>query len=279
MIRLTLILVVLLSLFSCRPKSLEIDVKSAEPKLVAFTHIVPNNIMLVALSKTFSVLDGNTSEDFDSLLVTGATVQIKFDNQVFDFYELSPGIYASFTEAYQVDKDYELIAYYGKDTIRSTTKMLPKIDFKTILPSVEKLAADTNIYLNLKFDDLPNVSNWYLINIYRKQTGAGSMDNVNYFLNGSNALAKSILVSDKEFSGTYSSNLLMNELHHKDSIVVTLSNINEAYFNYLNFKVGGGSVLNQLNIEPVNFPTNITNGYGFFNTHFPDIKYFDLGQF
>ena len=105
------------------------------------------------------------------------------------------------------------------------------------------------------------------------------MDGVNYFLNGSNVLARSILVSDKEFDGTYHNNLLMNELHHKDSIVVTLSNINESYYKYLSFKVGGGSVLNQLNIEPVNYPTNIINGYGFFNTHFPDIRFFDLGQF
>ncbi len=272
-------IVLLLAFASCRPKPIDIKVESAPPKLVAFTHVIPNSAMIVALSKSFSVLEGNTAEDLDSLLISGATVQIRFDNKTFDFFELSPGIYASFSEAYQVNQEYELIAYVDGDTITSKTLMLPKVDFTQILPSVEKLETDTNVYLNLSFNDIPDVSNWYLINIYRKQEGYTGADNVNYFLNGSNVLARSILVSDKEFGGTYQNNLLMSELHHKDSIVVTLSNINEAYYKYLSFKVGGGNVLNQLNIEPVNYPTNIVNGYGFFNTHFPDIRFFDLGQF
>ncbi len=270
----------LFGIISCRPESIDINVKSAEPKLVAFTHIVPNNIMIVALTKSFSVLDGNTIDDLDSLLVSGATVKILFDNKTFDFIEISPGIYASFNEAYQVDQDYEFIAYKDLDTIRSKTKMLPKVSFESILPEVEKLATDTNVYLNLKFADIPNVSNWYMLNFYRKNTSQDTLyDNVNYFDNGSNNLAKTILLSDKEFGDFYEQKIFMPEMYHKDSIVVTLSNISEAYYKYLNFKVGGGNVLNQLNIEPVNFPTNIQNGYGFFNTHFPDIKFFDLGQY
>jgi hypothetical protein len=272
-------IILLLALVSCRPKPIDIDVESAPPKLVAFTHIIPNTVMIVGISKSFSVLEGNSEEDFDSLLISGATVQVKFDNKVFDFFELSPGIYASFSEAYQVNQEYELIVYADGDTISSKTKMLPKVDFTQVTPLVEKLATDTSIYINLAFDDIPDTPNWYLINIYRKQEDFTGADNVNYFLNGSNVLARSILVSDKEFAGTYQNNLLLNELHHKDSIVVTLSNINESYYKYLSFKVGGGNVLNQLNIEPVNYPTNIVNGYGFFNTHFPDIRFFDLGQF
>lgn len=278
MIRFALSLALALVFASCRPKPLDIDVRGAEPKLVAFTHIIPNSAMVVALSKSFSLLEGFTEEDMDSLLVTGATVQIRFDNQVFDFFELSPGIYVSLSEAYEVDQEYELVAWLGKDTIRSKTKMLPKADFKTVEPFVEKLVEDTTIFLNLAFSDIPDTPNWYLINIYRKQETNG-MDGVNYFTNGSNVLARSILVSDKEFEGTWQKNLLMNELHHKDSIVVTLSNISEPYFKYLNFRVGGGNIFNQLNIEPVNYPTNIVNGYGFFNTHFPDIQFFDLGQY
>ena len=271
--------ILLISIISCRPKDIDIEVKAAPPKLVAFTHIVPNNIMLVVLTKSFSVLEGNTADSLETLLISGATVKIKFDNKTFDFYEINPGIYASFNEAYEVNQDYELIAYSGNDTIHSTTKMLPQVNFSSVLPSVEKLTSDTNVYLNLAFEDIPDISNWYLINIYKKQAGANGADGVNYFQNGNNTLAKSILLSDKEFNGTYQNNLLLKELHHKDSIVVTLSNINEDYFKYLSFKIGGGSIFNQLNIEPVDYPTNIINGYGFFNTHFPDIHFFDLGQF
>lgn len=271
--------ILILLLISCQPKPIDIEVTPAEPKLVAFTHVIPNNIMLVALSKSFSVLEGNAEENYTNLLISGATVQITFDNKVFSFYELAPGIYASYSEAYQVDQDYNFIAYIGLDTIRSTTKMLPKINFTSVLPQVEKSATDTNVYIDLSFTDIPNTSNWYLINVYKKQTQTDSADAVNYFNTGSNVLARSILISDKEFNGIYHKKTHFPELNYQDSIVVTLSNINESYYKYLNFKVGGGNVFNQLNIEPVNYPTNIINGYGFFNTHFPDIHFFDLSKF
>jgi hypothetical protein len=266
--------------FSCRPKPIDIEVQSAEPKLVVFTHVVPDNIMLVAVTKSFSALDGNTTDSLQKVLLSGAIVELSIGNQSFSFYELSPGLYASYTAAFQVDQDYHLRVIHGTDTVSSTTKMLPKINFNSVVPTVEKLASDTNVYLNFSFTDNPAVSNWYLINVYKKQTDTVGVDNVNYFENGNNKLARSILISDKEFSGTYQSNIHFSELNAKDSIVVTLSNINEAYFNYLGYQVGNsGNVLNALNLEPISYPTNIINGYGFFNTHFPDIKFFDLGEY
>lgn len=269
----------LILLSSCRPKNIDINVKAAESKLVVFTHVIPNNIMIVALTKSFSVLDGNTTEDFSKLLITGATVQMKFNGETFNFYELNPGIYASFEKAFQVNENYELFACYGKDTIHSFTKMLPKIDFNSITPIIEKNSTDTNVFINYSFNDIKGIDNWYLINVYKKLQNSNSTDIVNYFNNGANALVKSILISDKEFDETYENKEKLDQLKHNDSIVVTLSNINETYFNYLHQKNGTGSVFTQLNIEPITYASNIINGYGFFNAHFPHINYFDLGKY
>jgi hypothetical protein len=266
-------------LASCRPKNIDINVKAAESKLVVFTHVIPNNIMIVALTKSFSVLDGNTTEDFSKLLVSGATVQMKFNGETFNFYELNPGIYASFEKAFQVNENYELFACYGKDTIHSFTKMLPKIDFNKITPIVDKNTSDTTVYIDYSFNDIKGIDNWYLINIYKKIQNSNSADMVNYFKNGENSLIKSILISDKEFGDTYESKDKLDNLKYNDSIVVTLSNINETYFNYLNQKNGTGSVFTQLNIEPITYASNIINGYGFFNAHFPHINYFDIGKY
>ena len=266
-------------LTSCRPKNIDINVKAAESKLVVFTHVVPDNIMIVALTKSFSVLDGNTTEDFSKLLISGATVQIKFNGDTFNFYELNPGIYVSFEKAFQVNENYELFACYGKDTIHSYTKMLPKIDFKSIVPIVEKNISDTTVYINYSFNDIKGIDNWYLINVYKKLQNSNSIDFVNYFNNGANALIKTILISDKEFGDQYQSKDKLDHLKYNDSIVVTLSNINETYFNYLHQKNGTGSVFSQLNIEPITYSSNIINGYGFFNAHFPHVNYFDLGKY
>ena len=269
----------LLIITSCRPKNIDINVKAADSKLVVFTHVIPNNIMIVALSKSFSVLDGNTTEDFSKLLISGATVKMKFNGETFDFYELNPGIYASFEKAFQVNENYELFACFGKDTIHSFTKMLPKIDFNSIVPIIEKNSSDTTTYINYSFNDIEDIDNWYLINIYKKLKNNNSTDFVNYFSNGRNALVKTILISDKEFGNTYQNKEKLEHINPKDSIVITLSNINELYFNYLHQKNGTGSVFTQLNIEPITYSSNIINGYGFFNTHFPNINYFDLGKY
>lgn len=264
---------------SCRPKNIDINVQSEAPKLVVFTHIIPNNIMLVALSKSFSVLDGNTTEDYTNLLVSGATVQIKFGNKTFEFYEVTSGLYASVEKAFQVNENYELLAYLGNDTIRSTTKMLPKINFKSLTPIITKNDTDTTIAIDFSFNDIPNTDNWYLLNVYKKLSDTTKKDAVNYFKNGTNNLTKTFLISDKEFSGTYHNKLEIKKLYHNDSIVVTLSNINEDYYTFLTKRTETGNVFTALNIEPIEYPSNIKNGYGFFNTHFPDIQFFDLGKY
>jgi len=273
-----LVLVGLMS--SCRPKPIKINVESAPEKLVVFSHVVPDKIMIVSLTHTFSALDGFTEADINSLLVSGAVVQVKFNNETFDFTELAPGIYISYNEAYQYNQEYELTITAGDKSVTSKTMMLPKVDFTNCLPQVDKFPTDTNIYVNLAFTDVPNESNWYLINVYRKTGGSNSLDGVNFFQNGKNSSLTTVLVSDKEFDGTYSKQLKLENLYHNDSIAVTLSNINEQYFDYLKYRsTGGGNILTQLNLEPISYPTNIVDGYGFFNTHFPDIKLFDLSLY
>lgn len=273
-----IVLVVLMS--SCRPKPIKINVESAPEKLVVFSHVVPEKIMIVSLTHTFSALDGFTEADINSLLVSGAVVQVKFNNETFDFTELAPGIYISYNEAYQYNQEYELTITAGDKSVTSKTIMLPKVDFTNCLPQVDKFPTDTNVYVNLAFTDVPNESNWYLINVYRKTGGSNPLDGVNFFQNGTNSSLTTVLVSDKEFDGTYSKQLKLENLYHNDSIAVTLSNINEQYFDYLKYRsTGGGNILTQLNLEPISYPTNIVDGYGFFNTHFPDIKLFDLSLY
>lgn len=275
-----IILLTMTALFSCRPKSIDLEVQSAEPKLVAFTQVIPDNIMIVTLTKSFSALD-NPETSMANILVSGATVKITSNNVTYDFYELNPGVYASYSvAAFEVGQTFDLFAAANGDTITSTSSMLEKATFSSITPSVEKLAMDTNIFLDFSFNDFPNIPNWYLINVYKKAPNTGqTFDVSSLFNNGSNYLIKSMLVSDKEFNGTYQRNLELENTKWNDSIVVTLSNISEKYFDFLGYSMGNGGVFSQMNIEPLNYPTNIVNGYGFFNTNIPDVHFYDLSQY
>ena len=64
-----------------------------------------------------------------------------------------------------------------------------------------------------------------------------------------------------------------------DSLVMTLSNINEDYFNFLSLRKRSQNLFTEIVNEPINYPTNVENGLGFFNTHFPDIYFFDLNEY
>jgi hypothetical protein len=272
-----------LSLFllaSCRPKPIKINVESAPEKLVIYTQLIPDKSIIVSLTHTFSALEGVTEANIESLLVSGAQVQVKFNGETFDFQEITPGIYISYNEAYQYNQEYELTITSGSEVVTAKTMMLPKVDFTTCLPQVDKFPTDTNVYVNVAFSDIPNVNNWYLINVYRKTGTFNPLDGLNFFQTGNNSSLTTLLVSDKEFNGTYEKKVALENLFHNDSIAVTVSNINEKYFDYLKARsAGGGNVFTQLNLEPISYPTNVVNGYGFFNAHFPDIKLFDLGQF
>jgi len=267
-------------LVSCVPEPIEINVESAPPKLVVFSHVVPNNIMIIGLTKSFSMLDGVTEDQYEQLLLSGASIQVKTNGQTYDFYELNAGFYASFTPLQQAGDTYELIASHGGDTVTATTKIQSLVNFTQVTPIIDKLPTDTIVHLQMDFDDELNVDNWYMINVYKKnESNKSTFDGVNFFDNGSNLLEETVLLTDKEFSGSYSEKRKYDGLYHEDSVVVTLSNISEEYYNYLVLRASGGSLFNQLNLEPVNYPSNVNNGYGFFNAHFPDIEFFDLSAY
>jgi hypothetical protein len=53
---------------------------------------------------------------------------------------------------------------------------------------------------------------------------------------------------------------------------VALSNIPKGYYEYLAAYKRSGNLLSQLTGEPVNLPTNVQGGYGYFALTKPSIK-------
>jgi len=281
--RILIILIALPVLFTaCRPKEIDINVTPQDPKLVVFSHVIPDNVMLISLSKSFSALKPQEETSFEDLLVGGADVKVNVNGETISFYELEYGLYASLETPTGAGASYELTAIKGNDTVTAKSIMLEQVNFQSIVPVVTKTASDTTTSIKVKFNDITPKENWYIINVYKKNSAAeeGSVDGVNFFANGSNDLAKTVLISDNEIPGSYEETLLLDNVRHDDSIVVTLSNISEKYYNYLTLRQeGSGNIFTSLNLEPVNHPTNVENGYGFFNTHFPDVHFYDLGEY
>ena len=62
-----------------------------------------------------------------------------------------------------------------------------------------------------------------------------------------------------------------------DTIAVALSHISKGYYEYLTTRQRSAtSLFANLLAEPVNYPTNVDRGYGFFNLHLPSVQLFIL---
>ena len=120
-----------------------------------------------------------------------------------------------------------------------------------------------------------------MVNYFSKLTTLGNgIDMYEIFSSGTNLLIARELISDKEFGGgTYSADFLLEDVMSNDSVAVTLSNISEEYYRYLGLREKSNNWFSQVTSEPINYPSNIVGGYGFFSTHHPDIITFELEDY
>lgn len=281
------ILISILLLSACLPKPIDIDIKPYSPKLVVASQIIPGKTMIVSLTRSFSALSNSTEEDtvaqnfLDSVLVPDAFVTVSYSGNTDTLFMVTPGIYASLNTLQQ---NYGIYTLYAKDPatgleISATSTLLPQVLFDTVYPVVTKNPGDTTIKIKFEFNDLPE-KNWYVVNYYVKRNGTG-FDINSIFSAGSNKVLTQLnLLSDLTFdSAHYIGETQLTQVKPTDTIAVGIANISEGYFQFLTAYKRAGGLINQITGEPVNYPTNVINGHGYFNTHYPDVRIFDLNDF
>ena len=275
---------------SCIPKPIDIDIKPPTPKLVIASQIIPNSIMLVSVTRSFSALNSsaqsnNVSQNLlDTVLVSNAFVTVTHGTIIDTLFMLSPGIYGSINVLQQTGGTYEL---YVHDTQRNleaqaSSILLPRVLFDTVTPFVTRSPQDTTVAIEYTFTDDPSTANYYLVNyIVKLHSGDPlSIDLNSYFPNQQNKVLSDFdLISDQTFTGTYTKRTDLFTATGTDTIAVTLSNISKGYFEFLTAFKRANGVINTLTGEPITYPTNILGGFGYFNTHYPDVKYYDLNLF
>jgi hypothetical protein len=243
----------------------------------------------VGLSTSFSALSNSTQNDtvspefLSNLLVKDALVTVSYSNKIDTLFMVTPGIYSSVSTLQQ---DYGFYTLFARDPstneeIKASSVLLPKVKFDTIFPIINKSFLDSIVSIKYEFTDIPSQDNWYVVNYYLKQSVGGGFNISNYFNKGaSKILSEFDLLSDKTFSqGKYSAETFLYKVRRTDTIAASISNISEGYYQFLTAYKRSGSIFNMISGEPINYPTNVNNGYGYFNTHYPDVKIFDLNKY
>jgi hypothetical protein len=271
-------------LFSCEPDPIGIDLPAHEPKLVIATQMLPRNFMVVQVSKSFSSLAGKSdslsldSTFLQSLIVDHALVQISGNGQTETLRRVGPGLYLSRRTMKEYGQHYSL---FVRDSVSglecsAATELLPVVQFNSVKPVINYGVKDTTVSLEFELTDPASGRNFFMITYAgasRKNVlpwqGISSIKPVEEQL---------LLFSDEKFiNGRYTAKEKLS-IRASDTLVVGLAQISEPYYRFLELYRKSHSLMNQLTGEPINLPTNVQNGYGFFSAHNPTVQVFNLKQ-
>lgn len=269
-------------LFSCRPEPLLIDIEPVEPKPVIWSQIIPENVVLVYFAKSFGALDFNEEDTtnieqdlLDQILVNNGEIIIEHQGVDDTLIQLEQGLFVTFNTNLNVGDNYNLRArdFDLGQSVSSSATMLETVPLNSEITYElsEGFGDGTNVTIDYSFLDPPG-ENYYQVNFYT---------DVNDPTEDEGELDSSVpqfyqLISDQTYNTEQieASYDLFNV--ESDSIFISLSNISKGYYEYLNQRDRGGSILNQLVNEPINYTSNIENGYGFFNLTAPNIRLITL---
>jgi len=290
--KLLIYIMIVVFAFSCRPTPLEISLKAAPQKIVIASQVVPTTVLGVLVTRSFPALEHEVfipgtnivSPAFiDDVIAKNAIVTVSYAGITDTLHAVDtiPGLYVSANTLQIPYEQYELRVFDPvlNENITSKTTMLPGVKFDTIYPVVEE---EDKVRLKYEFTDMSG-QNFYLVNIYKanSSTKNGGLDVNSFpFNSGRNQLIQSQLISDLVYNtDKISMDFNLNGITASDTIGVTLAHITKDYYNYLSAQNKINGIIGQFFREPVNVPTNISNGYGFFSAYDPDVKVIDINAY
>ena len=261
---------------SCIPDPLEVkDVPIPESSPVVGSQIIPDQFIVITLTQNFNALTAGPDSDFESviddLLLGDVEVFVEADDEMYELEELIDGVYAINDLPQSPGTRYTLQFQnpFNLDTTSAVAYSLPLVSFDRIIPKLNFTEYDTLLEVHYSFKDAPG-PNWYMINVQK-------LDSEIELLNRPFVE----LLSDEEFDGTQKEDdftVFFRDFSDEDTVLISLTNISEPYFEFLELRNNQQYLFLDGLGEPVNYPTNVNNGLGFFNVHLPDIRLFDLSE-
>lgn len=269
--------VTLMLVVACLPDPLEVStVPRARPELVVSTQIVPEQSLLVLLTRTFGALDASDDSDpeelFDAIAVNDAIVVLQSTQRTDTLQLLRNGVYGGSLITFNTGETYTLYinsVEFGE--LSATTQVKPRVDFSNIEAELYYNGFnDTLAQITYSFDDPPDEPNWYMINVQE-------VEQEDFVENLLNPRAFTLLLSDEDFDGErYGERFRVfpRDYEPGDTIAVTISNISEEYYRFMKLRIDNRITFLEFVSEPVNYPSNIIGGKGYFNLFVPDVRFF-----
>ncbi|MBL7850797.1 MAG: DUF4249 family protein [Cyclobacteriaceae bacterium] len=272
-----LLLMILGVLGGCIPDPLEVEnVPSLQPKIVIGSQVVPDQGLLVYVTRSIGALEAGWGSEIEPLLqqiaITDALVTLHYDSEVDTLVHQAYGVYVGASNAVVAGKTYTLHVNsprWGK--VQATSTAPRQVFFNSVEASLYLTGYDSLARIKYSLFD-PEEPNWYMINVQK----ISATTPVDRYLN---PRVFTRLVQDTAFNGQRFEeefNVIFQNYTEGDSVLVTMSNISPEYYHYLWLRNDSRYSLAGFASEPLNFPTNVQGGYGYFNLHVPDVRVFVL---
>ncbi len=279
-------------LLACETQPIPVQLAAPPVRLVVASQFVPDRGAVVFLTRTFSPLEESPERERDTvstaflekILVKDAVVTLSAGGRTDTLRMLSAGVYGGLTVPQRAYARYSLYAYdpLTGETVTAAAEMLPPVRFERVEPAL-LYSEDEDAYVEVRyaFRDDPAVKNWYLVNYYRKITLDPNVLVPSTFTDGdSNEALAFDLITDENLDGTlFSRDRRLVDIGVSDTIGVSVANISQGYYDFLERYGRSNNPITRIAGEPIDFPTNVTNGYGYFTTHIPDLHVFDLNDY
>jgi hypothetical protein len=280
--RLLYILIILSSalLVSCLPEPLEVKgIPKLKPKIAVSSHLVPNEGLVVMLTKSFGALDADDDSDPEELLeqiaVTDAVVIVRSPNRTDTLVNLQTGFYGGVEIPFVTgDKVDLIIMSESLGTVQAQTEVQKFVDFETIEADLSFNGFDdTLVQITYEAFD-PIGPDQYLITVQRirQQSVLENLLDSYAFVK----LQNDEVFDGKKFGETFRA--FPRNYQPGDTVAVTLSRVSEEYFEYLTLRRDNRFSWTQFLGEPVNYGTNVQGGLGYFNLNQPAVRLFVLEE-
>jgi hypothetical protein len=274
---------------ACKPDPLSISIEQPSPKLVISSglssvrdtlanFVFADSALVVSVSRTLGALSGASAGASDSALVFGQLVQrarvVLLGNGRADTLQpLGNGAYYLPQPPLRVETPYTLLVYDSATqlTCQATTYYLPRMQFDYLRPVVHRTPTDTTVTLDYQLTDRPG-RNFYLVQYNPLSTVSTTTEpdarNVSSLFETLRNGQRLRLLTDNDFrNGRFTVTGEQLQVGGRDTVLVGLAQISEEYYRFLQAYRKAGKLFNQLSGEPITFPTNVQNGYGFFGLH------------
>lgn len=267
---------------ACVPTPLDLELEPMKEKLVVNASVLPNGGLSVWLTKTFSALEPTTGVDtnalLEKLLVEHARVRINYQGTTYTLQNMGNGVYQSDVLEQLPGTLYNLLVYDSttRESAGASAEMMTRASFRSMETVADYTATDTVIEMKVTIADNPHEANYYMVNVYQvtdPEQISASVGLTGFNQIGPDIRSASALCTDKDAaSGLPQVTLDLDHFYIGDTVLVSLSNIDKQYYDYLKLREKAQNWWSELTQEAINYPTNVKNGYGFFVANNPSAK-------